>query len=249
STRFTSFRGIKDDLSASVVVFLVALPLCLGIGVASTGRPDLVFSGVIAGIVGGIVVGFFSGSPLGVSGPAAGLVVIVLSAIETLGSFEALLLATVLAGAIQLIGGFAKAGIIGYYFPSSVIKGMLAAIGLTLILKEIPHALGYDKDYMGDQALTQFDGHNTFNEIIYAFEAISPGAVIISIVSMALLIFFDKPFVKKFAVFKFLPGALFVVAVGILLNLLFQQVNPSWYLNGEHLVQLPVASTAGEFIS
>jgi MFS superfamily sulfate permease-like transporter len=249
STRFTSFRGIKDDLSASVVVFLVALPLCLGIGLASTGRPDLVFSGVIAGIVGGIVVGFFSGSPLGVSGPAAGLVVIVLSAIETLGSFEALLLATVLAGAIQLIGGFAKAGIIGYYFPSSVIKGMLAAIGLTLILKEIPHALGYDKDYMGDQALTQFDGHNTFNEIIYAFEAISPGAVIISVVSMALLIFFDKPFVKKFTVFKFLPGALFVVAVGILLNLLFQEVNPSWYLNGEHLVQLPVASTAGEFIS
>src|SRR5690606_37048681 len=174
-----SFRGIKDDLSASLVVFLVALPLCLGIGLASTGRPDLVFAGVIAGIVGGLVVGFASGSSVGVSGPAAGLVVIVLTAIETLGSFEALLLATVIAGMLQMIGGYARAGIIGYYFPSSVIKGMLAAIGLTLVLKEIPHALGYDKDYMGDLALNQSDGHNTFSELFYALEAISPGAVII----------------------------------------------------------------------
>ena len=249
SGRFTTVRGIKDDLSASLVVFLVALPLCLGIGLASTGRPDLVFSGVIAGFVGGLVVGFLSGSPLGVSGPAAGLVMIVLSAIETLGSFEALLLATFLAGALQLIGGFLRAGIIGYYFPSSVIKGMLAAIGLTLILKEIPHALGYDKNFMGDEALQQMDGHNTFNEIYYALEAMAPAAIVISVVSMALLILFEKPFLKRFGVFKFLPGALFVVVIGILLNLLFAHVKPEWVLAGEHVVQLPVANGPSEFIS
>lgn len=232
-----------------MVVFLVALPLCLGIGLASTGRPDLVFSGIIAGFVGGLVVGFFSGSPMGVSGPAAGLVVIVLTALETLGSFEALLLATFLAGFLQLIGGFLRAGIIGYYFPSSVIKGMLAAIGLTLILKEIPHTLGYDKDYMGDIALKQFDGHNTFNEIFYALEGISPAAVIISVVSLALLILFEKPFMKRFGVFKFLPGALFVVLAGIALNYLFSQIRPEWLLTGEHLVQLPVANNTSEFIS
>ena len=245
----TSVRGIKDDLSASVVVFLVALPLCLGIGLASTGRPDLVFAGVIAGIVGGLVVGFLSGSHIGVSGPAAGLVVIVLTALETLGSFEGLLLATFLAGVFQIMGGFLKAGIIGYYFPSSVIKGMLAAIGLTLILKEIPHALGYDKNYMGDQALAQMDGHNTFNEIFYAIGAMSPAAVIISVVSLALLILFEKPFIKQFNIFKFLPGALFVVMTGIFLNWIFQELKPEWFLTGEHLVQLPVADGASEFIS
>lgn len=182
-------RDIKNDLSASLVVFLVALPLCLGIGLASTGQPELVFSGIIAGFIGGIVVGFFSGSSLGVSGPAAGLVVIVLGAFKTLGSFETLLLAVFLAGVIQLIAGFLKAGIISYYFPSSVIKGMLAAIGLTLILKEIPHALGYDKDFIGDFTLTQPDGHNTFSEIYYAFIYNSPGAIVISLVSLGLIIF------------------------------------------------------------
>lgn len=247
--RLTTARGIKDDLSASLVVFLVALPLCLGIGLASTGRPDLVFSGVIAGFVGGLVVGYLSGSPLGVSGPAAGLVMIVLTAMETLGSFEALLLATFLAGFLQLIGGFLRAGIIGYYFPSSVIKGMLAAIGLTLILKEIPHALGYDKDYMGDMALSQPDGHNTFSEILYAFQAMSPTAIIISSVSLLLLIMFEKPFLTKFSIFKFLPGALFVVIIGILLNLLIGAIKPEWLLAGEHLVQLPVADGPAEFIS
>ena len=249
SERFFSFRGIKDDLSASMVVFLVALPLCLGIGLASTGRPDLVFSGVIAGFVGGLVVGFFSGSPLGVSGPAAGLVVIVLTALETLGSFESLLLAIVLAGIFQLIGGFLRAGIIGYYFPSSVIKGMLAAIGLTLILKEIPHVLGYDKDFMGAFFMKQPDGHNTFNEIFYALQTISPAAIIISVVSLTLLILFEKPFIKTYNIFRFLPGALFVVLTGILLNYFFSQVKPDWVLAGEHLVQLPVASDTTEFIS
>ncbi|MBL7857495.1 MAG: SulP family inorganic anion transporter [Cyclobacteriaceae bacterium] len=241
-------RNIKSDLSASLVVFLVALPLCLGLGLASTGRTDLVFSGIIAGIVGGIVVGLLSGSPLGVSGPAAGLVVIVLGALKTLGTFETLLLAVFVAGIIQLLAGFLKAGIIAYYFPSSVIKGMLAAIGLTLILKEIPHALGYDKDFMGDFALEQADGHNTFSEIYYAFVYHSPGAVVISVVSILLLIVFDLPKVRYLGLFKFLPGALFVVLSGIGLNALFAAVLPEWKMGGEHLVQLPVASSLGDFI-
>lgn len=247
--RLNPFRGIRDDLSASLVVFLVALPLCLGIGLASTGRPDLVFSGVIAGIIGGLVVGLLSGSHAGVSGPAAGLVVIVLMAMETLGSFEALLTAVFLAGVLQLIAGFLKAGIIGYYFPSSVIKGMLAAIGLTLILKEIPHALGIDADFFGDMAMKQADGRNTFTEVFYALSHVQPAALIITVVSVAILIFFERPFLKKFGLFRFLPGALVVVVTGIVLNRLFLQVKPEWTLKYEHLVQLPVAGNAAEFIS
>jgi MFS superfamily sulfate permease-like transporter len=246
--RSSFLRNIKSDLSASLVVFLVALPLCLGLGLASTGRTDLVFSGIIAGVVGGIVVGFFSGSNLGVSGPAAGLVVIVLSAIETLGSFEALLLATVLAGIIQLIAGFANAGVIAHYFPSSVIKGMLAAIGLTLILKEIPHALGYDKDFMGDLTLTLSDGQSIFAQLSTAITESSLPAIIISGVSIGLLILFDRPFMKKYGMFKFIPGALIVVLTGILLNAILPLLNPAWLLSGEHLVQLPVASSVSEFI-
>jgi MFS superfamily sulfate permease-like transporter len=241
--------NIKNDLSASVVVFLVALPLCLGLGLASTGKPELVFTGIIAGIVGGIVVGSLSGSSLGVSGPAAGLVVIVLSALETLGSFEVFLTAVFLAGCIQLIAGFLRAGIIGYYFPSSVIKGMLAAIGLTLILKEIPHALGYDKDFMGDMSMLQADGHNTFSELYYALIYSSPGAIVISVVSIAMLIIFERPSLRYARIFKFIPGALFVVVGGVLMNVLFGLAAPTWQLNGEHLVQLPMASSVSEFFS
>lgn len=240
--------NLKYDIPAGLVVYLVALPLCLGVALASTGRSDLLFSGIIAGIVGGIVVGSLSRSSLGVSGPAAGLVVIVLTAIDTLGSFEAFLLAVVLAGALQVIAGCMKAGIIGYYFPSSVIKGMLAAIGITLILKEIPHALGYDKDFMGDEAFGQKDGHNTFTEIWYAIRYSSWGAIIISAVSLAILLLFERPFMKKIQMFKFLPGALFVVLVGILLNTLFKGISPGLVMEGEHLVQLPVAGNLQEFL-
>lgn len=243
------FANLKSDFPAGLVVYLVALPLCLGVALASTGRPDLLFSGIIAGIVGGVIVGSLSGSALGVAGPAAGLVVIVLGALETLGSFEAFLVALVLAGLIQLIAGFLNAGIIGYYFPSSVIKGMLAAIGITLILKEIPHAFGYDKDFMGDEAFTQTDGHNTFTELYYSVRYSSMGAVIISLISLGILILFERPFMKKIQLFRFLPGALFVVLLGIALNLIFQAVKPEWALVSEHLVQLPVASNAKEFLS
>jgi MFS superfamily sulfate permease-like transporter len=244
-----SLSTLKNDFPAGLVVFLVALPLCLGVALASTGRPDLLFSGIIAGFVGGIVVGAISGSPLGVSGPAAGLVVIVLNALETLGAWESLLLAIAISGVIQLVAGFLKAGIIGYYFPSSVIKGMLAAIGLILILKEIPHALGYDEDYMGDMDFIQPDGHNTFSEIFYALQGTSMGAIIITVVSLILLILFEKPFMKKFGLFKLLPGALFVVLFGIGINIVFMQFIPNLAMTGKHLVELPVASSLPEFIS
>lgn len=243
------FANLKNDFPSGLVVYLVALPLCLGVALASTGRPDLLFSGIIAGVVGGIVVGLSSGSALGVSGPAAGLVVIVLNALDTLGSFEAFLLAVVIAGLLQIIAGLLKAGIIGYYFPSAVIKGMLAAIGITLILKEIPHAFGYDADFMGDEAFVQKDGQNTFSELFNMLKYCSIGAIIISAVSLGLLILFDKPFMKRIQLFRFLPGALFVVIIGTMLNLLFGTIAPEWVLTGEHLVQLPVASSANEFFS
>lgn len=237
------FSNWRSDAPASLVVFLVALPLCLGVALASTGENPVLFSGIIAGVVGGVVVGFFSGSRLGVSGPAAGLITIVLGAIATLGSFEAFLVAVVIAGILQIIAGFFGAGVIGNYFPSSVIKGMLAAIGLTLILKEIPHLVGYDKDFMGDEAFLQTDGENTFSEIFKAFDYVSTGAIIIAILSLAVLILFDRPFMKRIALFKFVPGALIVVVMGVVLNQLFISSFPNLAMGGEHLVSLPVAES------
>lgn len=234
---------LKSDLPASIVVFLVAVPLCLGIALAS-GAP--LFSGIIAGIVGGIVVGAFSGSQLGVSGPAAGLAVIVLVAIQDLGSFEVFLLAVFLSGIIQVILGFAKAGIIGYYFPSSVIKGMLAGIGVIIVLKQIPHAFGYDKDYEGSLSFAQPDGHNTLSELMYMMEAITPGALIITIISMGILILWERPFMKKNPIFKLIQGPLVVVAVGILFSLIFSG-HTTLNLSQEHMVNIPVAESLSGF--
>jgi MFS superfamily sulfate permease-like transporter len=193
------FKELKSDLPASIVVFFVAVPLCLGIALAS-GAP--LFAGIIAGIVGGIVVGIASGSPLGVSGPAAGLAVIVLTSISTLGSWPAFLLAVVLAGIIQLMLGFAKAGFIAYFFPSSVIKGMLTGIGLLIILKQIPHALGYDKDVEGDLSYFQTDGEDTLSSIASAFDAVTPGAGLIAAISIAVLILWDVVLIKKHKLFQ-----------------------------------------------
>lgn len=240
--------NLKNDLPSGLVVFLVALPLCLGVALASTQDPSKIFSGIIAGVVGGIIVGVLSGSSLGVSGPAAGLIIIVLTAIESIG-FEGFLLAVVIAGVIQLVAGFLKAGVIGYYFPSSVIKGMLAAIGIILILKEIPHALGNDADFMGTMSFNQADGRNTFTEILYAIDHTLIGALIITLACIAILILFDRPFMKRIGLFKFLPGALFVVVIGIVINQLFIVFAPEWAMHGEHLVQLPIASTPSEFFS
>jgi MFS superfamily sulfate permease-like transporter len=234
----TNYFGstLSADLKASLVVFLVALPLCLGIAVAS-GAPPM--SGLIAGIIGGIVVGSLSGSHVSVSGPAAGLTVIVLDAISSLGTFELFLAAVVMAGVIQLILGFLKAGVLGYYFPHSVIKGMLTAIGLILILKQIPHALGWDKDLMGDLAFRQMDEQNTFSEIWYAIQYFSPGAIPIVLVALGLIIFFEKPKIKNHKIFGLVPGALWAVIAGILINQLYGIIRPSWKLDEEHLVSIP----------
>lgn len=233
----------KNDLSAGLVVYLVALPLCLGIASAATGRPDLLFSGIIAGIIGGIIVGIFSGSNLGVSGPAAGLVTIISAGIMKLGSFEAFLLAVLISGIIQWLAGYFKAGLIGHYFPSSVIKGMLAAIGIILILKQIPHALGFDKDLMGDEAFQQLDGHNTFTELFFAFQYNSSGAIMISIFSILILLLFELSFIKKIKSLNLFPASLFVVIFGIIINEIFINYYPNLALNGEHLVQLPIVNS------
>ncbi len=239
------FGNLKSDLPASIVVFLVAVPLCLGIALAS-GAP--LFSGIIAGIVGGIVVGSLSGSQLGVSGPAAGLAVIVLTAIQELGAFEVFLMAVVIGGIFQLLLGYAKAGIIGYYFPSSVIKGMLSGIGIIIILKQIPHAFGYDKDYEGSLTFAQPDGHNTFSELYYMFEAISPGAIVIVVLSMLILALWEQPFMKKIRLFQIVQGPLVVVALGIILNLVFQNI-PSLALKMEQVVAIPVPESISGFFS
>ena len=241
-----TFQYLKNDLPAGLVVFLVALPLCLGIALAS-GAP--LFSGIIAGIVAGTVVASVSGSSLSVSGPAAGLTVIVHNAITELGSYEIFLVAVAIAGILQIIMGFLKAGVIGYYFPSNVIKGMLAAIGIILILKQIPHALGYDKDSEGDLNFIQSDGQNTFSEILNSLDYVHPGAIIIAIISLAVLIMWDRPFIKKISFLNVIPGALIVVVLGIVINEFYKSTIPSLYLSGEELVVLPVAKSASGFIS
>ena len=192
------FKNIKEDFSASIIVFCVALPLCLGVALAS-GAP--LFSGIISGIIGGIIVGFASGSALGVSGPAAGLAIIVLSSIDSLG-WNSFLLAVFLAGFLQIAMGYARAGFIGYFFPSSVIKGMLTGIGLLIILKQIPHAFGYDKDFIGDYSFIQLNGENTFTTIKSAFNLFAPGAIIISLISIPLIILWDNYLSKKSQFFK-----------------------------------------------
>lgn len=239
------FKSFKNDLPASIVVFFVAVPLCLGIALAS-GAP--LFAGIIAGIVGGIVCGFASGSPLGVSGPAAGLAVIVLTSIAALnGSWTAFLTAVVLAGVFQLILGFAKAGFIAYFFPSSVIKGMLTGIGLLIILKQIPHALGWDKDAFGDDEFFQADGQNTFSEIFKAVDFITPGAVLIGVISLAILIFWDKVLSKKSKIFNIINGPLVVVVVGIVMFTLYKNGLLNFSLNAKQVVAVPVPDSISAF--
>jgi MFS superfamily sulfate permease-like transporter len=239
------FNSAGADLSASVVVFLVALPLCLGIALGS-GAP--LFSGLIAGIVGGIVIGSLSGSQLSVSGPAAGLTAIVVTAIGKMPVYEAFLLSVVLAGVFQIIFGFVKAGVFGDYVPSSVIKGMLTAIGIILILKQIPHLVGYDKDFEGDYTFEQGDKSNTFSSVINAFNRITPLAILIGIVCLVVYIIWDKVLYKKSRFFQLVPAPLAVVVVGVLMNT-FLQNGSSLLLHEEQLVSIPMASNPKEFVS
>jgi MFS superfamily sulfate permease-like transporter len=238
------FKTIKNDLPASIVVFFVALPLCLGIALAS-GAP--LFSGLIAGIVGGIIVGSLSGSKIGVSGPAAGLAAIVLAAIATLGSYENFLVAVVLGGIIQIIFGILKAGVIGYYFPSSVIKGMLTGIGIIIILKQIPHFLGYDSDPEGDFAFIQVDGENTFSEIINTINHIQLGSAIIGIISLAILLLWDKVLSEKGKIFQLVQGPLVAVVVGIIFYALTQS-HETLSIAQSHLVSVPVPEDTSSFL-
>ena len=247
---FKQYRlsGLKHDVPAGISVFLVALPLCLGVALAS-GAP--LFSGLVAGIIGGIVVGSLSGSELSVSGPAAGLAVIVAKSIGDLGSFEAFLAAVVLAGVFQLGLGLIKAGRFSSLFPDSVIKGMLVGIGIVIILKQIPHALGRDNDYEGEFEFSQLaDGENTVSEIYRAIVTASPGAVLISIVSILVLVFWERIAGRGVNFFKNLPAALIVVLLGVGINQLFRLHYPDWYLgdNNEHMVRIPVFK-AGQNLS
>lgn len=237
---------IKQDIPAGLVVFLVALPLCLGIAMAS-GAP--IFAGLIAGLVGGIFVSWASGSQLSVSGPAAGLTVIVLNAIEQLGGYTAFLVSVVLAGIIQLILGYLRAGIIGAFFPSAVIKGMLAAIGLILIIKQIPHAIGYDKALESDESYMNETAGDSFMDILNAMSSISIGGSFIAFSALAILILWETSYFKRFRLVQMTPGALVAVSWGVLYNAVALRWFSEYSVSGEHLVSLTVTANMQEFVS
>jgi MFS superfamily sulfate permease-like transporter len=236
-------KSVLVDLKAGVVVFLVALPLSLGIALACNVP---LFSGVLSGVIGGIIVTALSGSILSVSGAAAGLTAIVLSSVALLGSYPAFLAAVVCAGVLQILFGLLKAGSIGNYIPSSVIKGMLAGIGIILIIKQLPHLVGYDKDAEGDFNFEQADGHNTISELFYMLSYITPGAIIIGLVSILLLLISEMNFYKKNKVLSFIPGPLIVVVFGILLNISFEPY-AELKIATEHLVNLPIIKDWTDF--
>ncbi|UPT68416.1 MAG: SulP family inorganic anion transporter [Sphingobacteriales bacterium JAD_PAG50586_3] len=240
-------RGsLSYDLPAALVVFLVALPLCLGIALGSKAP---LFSGIIAGIVGGIIVGAISGSQLSVSGPAAGLTTIVAAAITRMPVYEAFLLAVVIAGVIQIILGNLRAGFLGDFVPSSVIKGMLAAIGLMLILKQLPHLVGYDADFMGDEEFFQPDKENTFTEILRSVNFISPGAMVIGVLAIAIQIIWEGKFFKSHKILSLIPAPLIVVVMGIVTNQILISANADMAVKPEHMVNIPVAESFAQFQS
>lgn len=238
-------KYLKTDIFSGLVVFLVALPLCLGIALAS-GAP--LFSGIIAGVIGGIVIGSLSNSQLSVAGPAAGLTAILLTAIVSLGSFETLLLAVVIAGAMQIALGFAKAGSISNYFPSNVIEGMLTAIGIIIILSQLPHAIGYDEVNEGEFFYVNPDAtHNLFVDVINSINFLHIGALIVTLVSLAILISFNNIGLLKRL--KALPGALVAVVAGTVLNEIFIATGSSFAISPEHLVSLPIPQSFDDFIT
>lgn len=238
------FANLKSDFASGLVVFLVALPLCLGIAMAS-GAP--LFSGIISGVIGGIVVGFLSKSHISVSGPAAGLTAIILTAITDFGAFDIFLTAVLIAGVMQLALGYIKAGSISNYFPTNVIEGMLAGIGVIIILKQLPHAFGYDADFEGDQSFIQSNGDNTFSSLFEVFNQFQLGAIVVTVVSLIILISWDKvPFLKKL---KLIPGALIAVISGIVLNEIFIISGSSLAISNEHLVSLPIPTSFDELKS
>jgi MFS superfamily sulfate permease-like transporter len=245
SSNIQSF--LKGDWKSGIAVFLVALPLCLGIALAS-GAPLL--AGLVAGIVGGTIVSLLSGSELSVSGPAAGLTIIVANAITDLGSYPAFLVAVIFAGAIQIGLGLLKLGKIGGFFPSSVIRGMLVAIGIVIILKQIPHAIGDDLDFIGEFEFDQKDGENTFSEILKSFADIKIGALIISLIGLVVLFSWTK-LGEKFRWMNALPASLFVVLAGVAINESFLFWSPDFFLGNskDHMVNLPIFASSSDIWS
>jgi MFS superfamily sulfate permease-like transporter len=247
------FASIKTDAVSGLIVFLIALPLCLGIAQASNAP---LFSGIVAGVIGGIVIGALSKSHLSVSGPAAGLVAIVIGAIATLSpigadgqpdaiaGFQFFLCAVIISGAIQLLLGFLKAGSVANYFPTNVIEGMLAGIGLTIIFKQLPDAFGYIKP--ADHSAGIEDGESGISWLEFSSIAnhIEMGAVIITVICLGLLILWSMKFMKKVS---FIPAGLLVVVVGTLINLFFKNAMPELYVDGSHLVMLPVPESVSDF--
>lgn len=239
-------KHLHQDLPASIVVFLVALPLCLGIALASNAP---LFSGIIAGIIGGIIVAWGSGSHLSVSGPAAGLTVIVFDAIVTLGDFDAFLLSLVIAGLLQMTLGFLNAGLIGAFFPASVIKGMLAAIGMILIIKQTPHATGFDASYVGDESYMQETARSSFVELVQAFHGISLGATVVSGVALLILILWETGFLRRFSLVRMIPGPLLVVVWGVGYNIWASLYAPEWAINEKQMVSLPELGSTANFVA
>lgn len=244
TTTTTFLNSLKYDTPAALVVFLVALPLCMGIALGSNAP---LFSGIIAGIVGGIIVGIISGSQLSVSGPAAGLTIIVSGAIGTLPAYEAFILAVVISGIFQIVFGKLKLGFLGDYIPAAVIKGMLAAIGLLLILKQIPHLLGSDADFMGDEEFEQPDKQNTFTEIWEAINHITPSTFLIGLIAILILIVWETSFFKKNKFLSLIPAPLLAVLTGVCINLLYKEYWPHYTVRAEHMVAIPVAQSVTEF--
>ena len=238
-------QNLKCDISAGIAIFLIAIPLSLGIALAS-GAP--LFAGLIASIIGGLIVAPLSGSALGISGAAAGLVILMLTEIETLG-FTSFLLAVIFAGFFQILMGLAKMGSIAHYFPSSVVKGMLSGIGVIIFLKQIPHAVGYDSDYEGDLSFFQNDNHSTFSELVEMLQFSSPTAIFITVISLAILIIWERPALKNSHFFQVLHGTLITIIVGVLINGFLQTHYPELALKESHLVNLPIAENASELFS
>ena len=238
------FKNLKNDIPAGIVVFFVALPLCLGIALAS-GAP--LFSGLISGIIGGIVVGALSGSKIGVSGPAAGLAAIVLVAIGDLGGFQNFLVAVVLAGIIQILFGVLKAGVIGYFFPSSVIKGMLTGIGIIIILKQIPHFFGYDSEPEGADSFIESTGENTFSALAHILDNITMGSMVVGFIGLAVILFWDNILSKKGKFFKVVQGPLVAVALGIIFYVLTKS-SETLGISGAHLVSVPIPEDVSSFL-
>jgi len=238
------FKTLKNDLPAGIVVFLVAIPLCLGVAVAS-GVPE--FSGIVAGIVGGILIGIMSGSPLSVSGPAAGLTSIVAVAVMKLPALDAFFMAVVVSGILQIFIGWMKWGVIGDYIPNSVIKGMLAAIGIILILKQFPHLVGYDRDYEGDMAFIEISGENSFSALLHSINHITPIAVLIGIIGFLILTVYEQKWIKEKKFFQLVSGPLVVVVVGVLINKTVGGLETTLTERDAHLVTIPIVKAGESF--